>query len=99
MGDMHRRHTDSGKPGRGPQQQLVGRTTGERCGLQPVCQRGPTKQQQIMSAGWWNVKQRCLRMGMWAGGAMHGQQMIARTLRCMLPAAVGVIVLANTCAC
>lgn len=28
---------------------------------------------------------------------MHGQQLIARTLRCMLPAADGVIVLANTC--
>ncbi len=30
---------------------------------------------------------------------MHGQQPIARTFRCMLPAAVGIIVLANTCGC
>ncbi len=30
---------------------------------------------------------------------MHGQQLIALTFRCMLPAAEGVFVLANTYAC
>ena len=30
---------------------------------------------------------------------MHGQQLIALTFRCMLPAAEGVIVLANTYTC
>ena len=30
-------------------------------------------------------------------GGMHGQQVIERTFRCMLPAAVGIMVLANTC--
>ncbi len=37
-------------------------------------------------------------MEVWEGG-MHGQQLIARTFRCMLPAAVGIIVLAKTCEC
>ena len=30
---------------------------------------------------------------------MHGQELIARTFRCMVPAAVGIIVLANTYEC
>ena len=38
------------------------------------------------------------RMGV-VESSMHGLQSIALTFRCMLPAAEGVIVLANTCTC